>query len=141
MANIDRLISCLANVKKSGRQQWTACCPAHGDKHPSLSVRELEDGRVLIHCFAGCSVYDVVSAVGLDVSDLFPGPENDAHHRTKPAKPFNAVSVLRCLERDSLTMVQFANKVMRGDVLTHDDYAALIVLTARFQQAGSALDA
>jgi protein tyrosine phosphatase len=48
-----------------------ACCPAHNDKNPSLSIKETKDGDVLLHCFAGCGVDDVVAALGLEMSDLF----------------------------------------------------------------------
>jgi hypothetical protein len=50
----------------------SACCPAHDDISPSLSIREVDDGRILIHCFSGCEVHSVVAAVGLELSDLFP---------------------------------------------------------------------
>lgn len=46
-------------------------CPTHDDRNPSLSVQEGEDGRVLIHCHAGCDTRDVVAAVGMEMSDLF----------------------------------------------------------------------
>jgi hypothetical protein len=46
-------------------------CPAHEDRSPSLSVREGDDGRVLVHCFAGCATHDVIAAVGLRWTDLF----------------------------------------------------------------------
>lgn len=52
-------------------------CPAHADRSPSLSVAEGRDGRVLVHCFAGCSVEEVCRALGLTIRDLFVprGPE------------------------------------------------------------------
>lgn len=53
------------------RRAW-ACCPAHEDKHPSLDVRELTDKRILIICRAGCSIADIVAAVDMTLSDLFP---------------------------------------------------------------------
>ena len=28
---------------------WTALCPAHDDRAPSLSIRDAEDGRILVH--------------------------------------------------------------------------------------------
>ena len=31
---------------------YIAACPAHDDEHPSLSVSEGDDGRILVHCFA-----------------------------------------------------------------------------------------
>ena len=42
----DVLLSILEGVKRTGPGRWMARCPAHGDKSPSLSIRELDDGRV-----------------------------------------------------------------------------------------------
>ena len=55
--------------------------PAHEDRSPSLSVRELDDGTVLIKCFAGCGASDVVTAVGLELRDLFPEQLAERHRR------------------------------------------------------------
>ena len=52
--------------RKSG-VGWVARCPAHDDRNPSLSLREV-DGKVLVHCHAGCdqrAVVDVLKARGL----------------------------------------------------------------------------
>ncbi|MEJ1395970.1 MAG: CHC2 zinc finger domain-containing protein, partial [Candidatus Sedimenticola sp. (ex Thyasira tokunagai)] len=64
------LLSCLKGVRKRGQGQWMACCPHHEDKSPSLSVRLLDDERILLHCFAGCSPAEVLGSVGLSMSDL-----------------------------------------------------------------------
>src|SRR6266496_3249531 len=53
---------------------WLARCPAHQDRRPSLSVRQADGGRLLVHCFAGCAVADIVAALGLAVGDLFAAP-------------------------------------------------------------------
>lgn len=66
----ERLLSRLERVRKCGRG-WIARCPAHEDKTASLSVTAGDDGRVLLHCFAGCSAADVVAAAGLEIADLF----------------------------------------------------------------------
>jgi hypothetical protein len=42
---------------------WTARCPAHDDRNPSLSITEDRDGRVLLHCFAGCPRWVVISTL------------------------------------------------------------------------------
>jgi putative DNA primase/helicase len=42
---------------------WMACCPAHKDRTPSLSVRESRNGKVLVRCYAGCDQLDVVAAL------------------------------------------------------------------------------
>lgn len=66
------LLARLEMVRRRGASQWSARCPAHEDKSPSLSVKELPDGRVLLHCFGGCSAADVLSAIGLGFEALFP---------------------------------------------------------------------
>ena len=72
MSNIETLLSRLEKVKPNGSGKYLACCPAHTDKSPSLSIKETEDGKILIHCFSGCAVADIVAAVGLELSDLMP---------------------------------------------------------------------
>ena len=68
----------LSRLEAKGRSpKWMAKCPAHEDRSPSLSIKALEDGRVLIHCHAGCSAPDVMAAIGLSLSDLFPEPLGD----------------------------------------------------------------
>lgn len=54
------------------------CCPAHDDRNPSLSVSEADDGRVLLHCFAGCRTEDVLDALGMGEADLFLPNRQDA---------------------------------------------------------------
>jgi putative DNA primase/helicase len=53
---------------------WMARCPSHEDRSPSLSIAEGRDGRVLMHCFAGCAVEQVCAAAGFELRDLFAGP-------------------------------------------------------------------
>jgi hypothetical protein len=68
-----------------GERSWVARCPVsghgqgRGDRNPSLSVVVGDDGRVLVHCHAGCPTEIVVSAIGLTLRDLF--PREDAPHR------------------------------------------------------------
>lgn len=68
----EKLLSRLSKVSGKGGNKWIACCPAHDDKTPSLAITELQDGRVLVKCFAGCSAVSVVQSVGLTLSDLYP---------------------------------------------------------------------
>lgn len=51
----------------------SACCPAHEDHDPSLSV-DYQRGRVLLHCHAGCDAQDVLAALGLGWEALFDEP-------------------------------------------------------------------
>ena len=70
MLPVERVVGRLERVRKSGGG-WTARCPAHPDRSPSLSIREGQDGACLLFCFSGCDVEDVVAALGLEMSDLF----------------------------------------------------------------------
>ena len=58
----ERIAKGLENWKKGGEYKWIACCPAHDDKNPSLSIKQ-ETDKVLVHCFAGCSQAAVISAL------------------------------------------------------------------------------
>ena len=49
-------------------------CPAHDDGSPSAGMKEADDGKVLLHCLAGCDVEDVLTALDLTMGDLFPNP-------------------------------------------------------------------
>ena len=48
--------------RKAGKG-WTARCPAHDDRKPSLSISEGQDGKVLVHCHAGCDQESVITAL------------------------------------------------------------------------------
>ncbi len=79
-ATIDLILSKLGKVKAAGAGKWKACCPAHADRDPSLSVREAVDGTILLHCWAGCETREVLAAIGFELRDLFPGDgKGDAH--------------------------------------------------------------
>lgn len=68
----DELLARLDKVTPRGKGKWMARCPAHDDKTPSLAVAELQDGRILVKCMAGCPTHDVLTSVGLSLADLFP---------------------------------------------------------------------
>ncbi|REK17367.1 MAG: DUF3987 domain-containing protein [Planctomycetota bacterium] len=55
---------------------WSACCPTHDDTKPSLSIKEGDDGRALVHCHAGCEPKAICEALGLSLADLMPNADN-----------------------------------------------------------------
>jgi hypothetical protein len=68
---LEQVLSHLKGVRTS-MHGWRACCPAHADRRPSLSISVGEQGQVLLKCFAGCSLERIVEAIGLTMVDLFP---------------------------------------------------------------------
>ena len=69
---IEDILSRFEGVEQSAPDSWMARCPAHGDENPSLSITLKPDGKVLLHCFAGCVAEEICAAVGLKMSDLMP---------------------------------------------------------------------
>jgi putative DNA primase/helicase len=83
----EEILSRLYQVKRNGNG-WTAICPAHADKSPSLSVKK-EIGKTLVRCFAECPVERICEAIGIEVKDLF---DNSIDFETNGLKPRQEMS-------------------------------------------------
>src|SRR5260370_41823594 len=70
-APVERVLARLKGVRTS-LHGWVACCPAHRDREPSLSIGLGEEGQILLNCFAGCPLDKIVEAMGITVAELFP---------------------------------------------------------------------
>ena len=70
--NLHQIAERLDRVTWRGHDGFTARCPAHEDRDPSLSADLGDDGRVLLRCHAGCTTEAVVAAAGVTFADLFP---------------------------------------------------------------------
>jgi len=128
----EKLLSRLEKVKKTAADRWTARCPAHDDRGPSLAIRELEDGRVLVKCFAECATHEIVQAVGLQLSDLFPTRPTSA----KPErKPFPASDILKCIGFEVIVVSVAASTVAAGNALSPVDHDRLLLASSRIQAA------
>jgi hypothetical protein len=133
-STVDVLLSRLDRVKRTGSGTWSARCPAHADRGPSLTVRELDDGRILLHCFAGCDVHDVLAAVDLDISDLFPRRAIDLP--VKPERrPFPAADVLRAIAFEALIVAAAGVSLLAGHPFSPADRDRLILAVSRIQSA------
>jgi hypothetical protein len=137
VSQVEAFISRLDKVK--GRNgSWTACCPAHKDKSPSLSIREGQDGRVLVHCFAGCSVHEVVGAVGMSVNDLFPPDEKRkeyGHAKPSVKASFYSSDLMRIIGFESLVVQIAAIDMANGKKLSDTDRERFAVASQRIQEA------
>ena len=131
----DLLLSHLDKVKRTGQYRWIARCPAHDDKGPSLAIRETDDGRVLVHCFAGCSVHEVIGAVGLDLSALFPENESGKPFIKGDRRPFPAADILRCIAFEALVVAAAGAALLSGHPFSEVDRERLIMAVSRIQSA------
>ncbi len=124
---LDYLLNQLSKVKKTGQDRYIARCPAHDDKNPSLAIRDI-NGTVLLKCFAGCSAHEIVSAIGMDLSDLFP----ESSEYRKPIKNvFPAVDILRCIQSEVLIAATAAPKIANGTTLSQEDISRLMLAASR----------
>lgn len=84
---VELVLSKLADLKPNGDGEgWSARCPAHDDRAPSLSVSEGDDGRALVHCHAGCTPEAIVGALGLSMKDLMPPKPIEAARKNNKKK-------------------------------------------------------
>jgi hypothetical protein len=125
------LLNRLTKVKKTGADSWRACCPAHGSTKQSLAIRD-DNGKVLIHCFAeGCSIDDVLGAVGLDMNDVMPKFLGE-HKPIK--KPFYAGDVLQ-ISADETLIAYMIVKKMLDNTVTVNDMQRLLTCASRLRHA------
>jgi len=133
----------LERVRRCGKGH-TARCPAHADRTASLSLCEGSDGRVLLHCFAGCSAIDVLAAIGLQLIDLYPerlSPLNPNHRSElrEYARQANWRAALNVLSLECAVVRIAAGELVRGAVLSTDDQARLAQAHDRITDAQAVL--
>lgn len=129
----DALISRLDKVKRTGNGTWLACCPAHEDRSPSMSIREVEDGRVLVHCFAGCSVEQILGAVGLEFDALF--PPKPIEHAPAVRRPYPAADVLEALALEMDVVAILACDMHSKKEISEESYKRLWLARDRIEEA------
>jgi len=141
-ASAEPLLQRLDAVQRSGRG-WRARCPACGGRSQKLTVAE-RDGKVLLHCFAGCATVDVLAAVGLTFADIMPprtwpdSPEErrQARKAIREAGWSSALSVLAT----EATVVQIAGaQLARWQFLSQEDDERLALAVQRISGAAGVL--
>lgn len=132
MTAASKVIDQLAGVKQTSAGRWMARCPAHEDRSPSFSVREMDDGRVLLHCFAGCANEEILAVLGLKFSDLFDRPI--AHHLAPVGGGFSARELL-VLNAHEATVAALLAFDAKSRTLTAEENLRLLQAAARLTKA------
>ena len=133
MSPADKLLSRLERVKRTGPGRWIARCPTRDDRSPSLSIRELEDGRLLVHDFGGDDVATIMAAVGLDTADLFPARLSQIGQAVK--RPFNASDVLALMAFEASVAFVICSDVLRTGAVSNLELSRLLTAARRLGDA------
>lgn len=134
---IDKVLSSLDSVKKTAPDRWIAKCPAHDDRRPSLSIREADDGKVLLKCWSGCGAAEIVNALGLSLADLFPGDRRSLHqHGTEPMRrPFDHKDALRGIAHEATVARLIVAAINAGQEMNADSLDRLALAEERISDA------
>ena len=122
---VNNLLSKLDKAKPVGDGKWIACCPAHDDKSPSFTIKLTDDKKILLHCFGGCQVADILEAIGMDMSDLYP----DSATYQKGAKPprFNKYELFDRLILEAATLSLSIRQLLDGNPLDERDLKRVLL--------------
>jgi DNA primase len=136
-----RLLERLEGVRRTGRG-WSARCPAHEDRSASLSIAVGDDGRLLVHCFAGCAAADVVGLAGLTLGDLFESRATYATSGTRTelaeqARKANWSAALRMLDFEARIVLVAASDLRAGTPISDADLSRLGLAIERISDARS----
>jgi hypothetical protein len=132
----DEFVSRLDGVRVSGTGRWMARCPAHEDKRASLSVRELDDGTVLLHCFALCLPIDVCAAVGIELRDLFPaGVRRRGNDEQLDELKLSARDALAALCDEVMVAAYVAADMVSHRTIDEEDWKRLATAARRISDA------
>lgn len=66
---LQELLAYFEISRKNNKNSYQCKCPVHGDKKASLTISE-KNGKLLLHCHAGCKPEEILAAVGLEFKDL-----------------------------------------------------------------------
>jgi hypothetical protein len=131
MTPIDLILQSLESVQKGSPGQYRAKCPACGGRTKKLSVRETPDGAVLMHCFGGCDVSDVVAAMGLDMDALFPPRERSGKEPKRLAKTLTPGQALELVTDDMMVVAVIAADIAHGKTVSVQDCARVMQAAGR----------
>jgi len=131
---IDQILERLHKVHKNG-SGYMACCPAHEDKNPSLRVTERDD-KILIKCFSGCETRDIVSAIGLELKDLFADSGLDTEQRQQYAATKRREALDVALGHESMILQLAKAEIEKGHTLSDSDIARVNQARRRIRVIG-----
>ncbi len=129
MTNAEKLLSRLEDVRENSPGRWMAKCPGHDDRSPSLSIRETDDGRILMHDFAGCDAQSVLAAIGLTFSDLYDRPLS--HHAQPTRNRIPARDLIGMIDHEALIVGMIGASMLENKKIDAETWDRLATAVRR----------
>jgi hypothetical protein len=98
-----------------------------------MAIRELDDGRILIHDFGGSTPYEILNAIGLTFTDLF--PERLTNNAKPEKRGFFAADLLRVIAFEALLVAVSASRLATGNPLDDAERERLMLAASRIREA------
>ena len=124
MTDVNDILTKVEKVRRTGEGKWLALCTAHDDRSPSLAIKETDDGKILLHCFAGCSVHEIVESMGLTLADLM--PDNQTYKKGSKPPKFNKYELFDRVVFESTILLLAIRRLLSNKPLSDDDRARVL---------------
>ena len=116
--NIREFLNHLQNVKEV-TGGCISKCPAHDDCRASLFISTGDNGRILLKCFAGCTVESIMESLHLTMSDLF---QKSVCLSYPPMTKFVQVTRLGCTLKDYATVKKLNETFLKSLAIIERTY-------------------
>ena len=130
----DAILDRLTGVRQTRHNTWLARCPAHEDSSPSLSIRLMDAGHVLLHCFAGCQTAEILAAVALDWPSLFP-PRDTIRPPFQYQRRIPASTLLELISEETSVVAIVAADILARRTISEADWQRLAQAASRIGRA------
>jgi hypothetical protein len=130
-----RIVERLDSARETGPSTWRAHCPACDSNSNCLSIRETDDGRVLLHCFRDqCEPAAIVEAIGVSMAELFP-PRLDQHRYPPIRSLMPAREALALVDFELIVATLILEEALRERKFTRQQLERLRLCSSRINHA------
>ncbi|WP_244829209.1 hypothetical protein [Caballeronia sp. TF1N1] len=123
---VTTLLARLDGVHRVAPGRWRAMCPAHDGHRPALGITETDEGVVLMHCFAGCSVTEIAESLDLNLAELFPRDDHTLHHASPARRRFVDAQMWPALTLELLEVAVIIGAILRRGSVTKSEHTRLL---------------
>ena len=96
-----------------------------------MGIKQGDEGRILLNCFAGCDIKSILDASGLQWKDIL--PENKLYQSEKQG--FNPYAVLKMLRDEVLIIGLASSSIKKGKPLSDTDHDRLLKAVGNVRDA------